>query len=142
MSLPKFSLRAGCERDMALVYQTWMRSDRCSRAGHLNRYVYDAEQRKTIDSILSRGTTMVIIAHDPLDDDAILGWACVEPDIAPPIAHYVYVKRDVRQCGIARALLSRHGLPSVVCHYTHVPLRGFGAAPPRLWVYNQARGYR
>lgn len=142
-ALSAFGLRAGRPRDEALVYASWIASDRFSRAGYANRRVYEDEQRRTIRELLARDGTTLLIAHDPEDDDAIIGWALVEPNVSPPVVHYVYVKKAIRGTGVARALLVRYGLPSVPCHFTHQPvIHQKEKRLPKGWVYNQARAYR
>lgn len=75
-------------------------------------------QKATIQEIQRHARTLVAVS--PLNDDAIMGWACGEPDTL----HYVYVGKGSRKGGICRALIEALGL-GPVARATHHTERGF-----------------
>lgn len=92
-----FSLRLGRPSDLAFVVDSWV------KRGHArNERLSDATAR--VRAVLADATTELRIACLPDDEDAILGWSVV----SPPALHYVYVRKELRGNGIARALL--HGI--------------------------------
>lgn len=96
-ALIPFSLRVGRPADLAYVVDSWVKRGR-DRGERLS----DATAR--VRAILADEGTELRIACLPDDPDAILGWAAV----APPSLHYVYVRKELRGQGLARALL--HGI--------------------------------
>lgn len=127
---------------MALVFSSWLGSDRFSRIGQACQRVYQAEQERTIQEILARPGVKLNVACAPDDDDAILGWSVTAPGHSPyPLVYYVYTKRDVRSMGIAHALLGPLLLLRV--EYTHQPLyHPKDVRPPHGWTFNPYRNFR
>lgn len=74
------------------------------------------------------------VAVSETDDDAILGWALMEPTAAGYCLHYVFVRggaASARGCGIAKALVAAAGYD--VAFYSH---RSNGVTSvPRGWTY-------
>ncbi len=95
------------------------------------RKLFDNHQ----DRILARSKTFV--ACDDDDTNTILGYVITErQDGAPPILHYVQVKRDLMRKGIASALLEHAGISkNSACVYTFTsPIQG-KVKTPEHWVY-------
>lgn len=103
MTLP---VRPAREGDMAFVAMSW-------RASFEPRFTFDrdhyrAEMDRTIGKLCARG--QVIVAHDPEDDDHLVGFAVVSVDGRE--LHYVYVKQQFRGQGIARDMLKGFAIDS------------------------------
>jgi GNAT superfamily N-acetyltransferase len=132
-----FTMREGRPGDHALVFSSWLGSDRFSRAGQACSRVYQDEQERLVRDILARPGVILRVAVLPDDDDAILGWSVTAP--AASVVHYVYVKKGVRRGGIASALLG--DMLGRRCEYTHQPvIHPFRA--PSVWVFNPYRNFR
>ena len=95
-----FTLRLGRPSDLAFVVDSWVK-----RGHHRNERLSDATAR--VRALLASEGTELRIACLPDDEDAIVGWAVVVTK--PPTLHYVYVRKELRGNGIARALLN--GIP-------------------------------
>tara|TARA_R110000868_G_scaffold148576_1_gene370549 strand:+ start:412 stop:708 length:297 start_codon:yes stop_codon:yes gene_type:complete len=59
-----------------------------------------------LSNLLSKPTTLVIIACDPNDDKTIYGYIVAELDQAAMILHWVYTKHSFRNFGMAKAMLA------------------------------------
>jgi hypothetical protein len=144
-----FTVREGRAGDHALVFSSWLGSDRFSRAGQACSRVYQQEHERVVRGILARAGVLLRVAALPDDDDGILGWAVIAP--AERTVFYVYVKRGVREKRIASTLLG--DMLGGACHYTHQPVvqgrkvkRGDREVfeplcPPRNWVFDPYRNY-
>lgn len=114
MTLP---IRPARESDHAFVVDAWKRSYEGAAAvkhcdpGHYRTELGRAIQRVIRGSLSNMcGTPVVRVAYDPKDDDHLVGFACFSQSQADSAElHYIYVKRDFRGQGIARALLE--GVP-------------------------------
>lgn len=85
-----------------LVYDSWLRYWASSNS--LPRVAVDTGGRKAIERILSRPTTEVRTAVDSEDANKIYGLAVVDPSVK--VLSWVYVKKEFREYGVARALLA------------------------------------
>lgn len=92
-----FGLRVGRPSDLPFVVDSWVK-----RGHERGERLRDATAR--VREILAAAESALRIAHVPDDDDAILGWAVVTGE--PPVLRFVYVRRDARKQGIAKALLT------------------------------------
>ena len=122
VSTEPFRIRAGSLEDRAYVLKSWFEGARattnwCLGDGH----VFFAEHGRVLEAILERA--VVRVAHVPSESAAILGFAVLEPDAAPPVLHWVHVRGQCRGQGIARALLSGI-LSRPEVHCSHWPLHG------------------
>ena len=87
--------------DLAYVTDSWAKND------HEYRKVRTSVAVSAIRERLAGDRVEIRVATLPDDEDAILGWAVVTPpNDRSAIVHYVYVRRDARLQGVARALLS------------------------------------
>jgi GNAT superfamily N-acetyltransferase len=86
------------------------------------------EMETAVARLVRKGTCR--IAYNPADDDHLIGFAAFGdyPGHHGKELHFIYVKRDFRGKGIARALLS--GI--VVGAYTFVTPT---VRPPKAWSY-------
>lgn len=88
------------EEDKAFIADSWKKSFRWSPCSKwISNGAYYGEMNKRVDDLLSRGRTLV--ACNPVSDDHIVGWVCVEGDVV----HYLYVKTPMRGNGYAKELL-------------------------------------
>lgn len=147
LSTPKpeglYVLRSGLPSDHPFVVDSWVKSyqsycltrdcEHCGGAGRIYRgQRFLRGHKRLIREILARPATALLVACHPEDSDVILGWAVTEAGVV----HYVFVKRDVRRVGIAKALLAPFLDASQVI-YTH---RG-NIDPPSNFVYDHHRAY-
>jgi ribosomal protein S18 acetylase RimI-like enzyme len=136
VATPAFVLRAGKPEDRAYVARSWTQADMWRPESRLlGRAVHARGHSRLVDHILSKPDTRVLVAADPGDTDAILGWSCT----GPGVVYYVSVRRELRRVGIGRALLSLlpPGAPVV---YTHRPTI-HGLRPPKDWTYDPYRNW-
>lgn len=68
---------------------------------------------RVLDRILAQPDTTTMVACRPEHDDTIFGYAVYQPTIL----HYVFVKEDFRNNGIAKSLLAQ--VRPVLSSYTH-----------------------
>lgn len=124
-----FRVREGRETDLGLVYDSWAQSfyDAPAVRG-APRGLYFAGMRPRIRRLLERGR--LLVACDIADEDTLLGWACCE-DTAPGVLHYVFVRKDVRGGGVARALIEAAGDIGAYSHKS----RGVSRVPDG-WIYD------
>ena len=133
-------LRDSRPGDLALVFSSWLGSDAFSRAGQACARVYKREHERVVRAIIERPGVIIRVACCPDDEDAILGWACIQPG-TEAVCFYVYVKKGVREDGIARDLLGEMVAQHV--EYTHQPVRHFkDKRPPAGWCFNPYRNHR
>lgn len=95
----RYSLRLGRPTDLPFVVDTWVKKGR-----NPGERIGTATAR--VRKILAHYDTTLRVACLPDDDDAILGWACLDCAKSPPSLNYVYVRKDARGQGIARSLLA------------------------------------
>jgi hypothetical protein len=101
-----FDLRPFDADDTAFLYKSWLDSYRYSDWGKQfdNRTYYDGHHA-VIERVLPR--SRVVVACLPDNPTVDLGFAVGEADTL----HFVYVKRNFRQFGVASALLEALDLP-------------------------------
>lgn len=98
-----FGLRVADHGDRAYVLKSWFEGARETRWAKEAWYAFWIEHGSVLEAILDRAVTR--IAHVSGEPTAILGFAVLEPDAAPPVLHWVHVRHRCRGQGIARALL-------------------------------------
>lgn len=89
-----YVIRLGRPSDLPFVVDSWVKK------GRQPDERFSAATAR-VRNILARETTLLKVAVLADDDDAILGWAVLEPGVC----RYVYVRKDARGQGIAKALL-------------------------------------
>lgn len=110
---------------MAFIIDAWKKSyENAEAVRHADREHYRVEMPRAIRRLISQGEAR--IAYDPKDEDTLVGFAVFRG----AELHYVYVKKDFRGQGIARALLE--GVP--VTSYTFLaptarPRKGWRFTP-------------
>ena len=88
-----------------------------------------------VRGIMAEPGVMTHVAVVPDDDEAILGYACIEPG-EPVTCHYVYLRAKFGVVGfdglpILRALTA--SLKGLRVEYTHRPAKG--VTVPKGWTY-------
>ena len=134
-------VRPGVQLDRAYLVSTWLRSDlRTPRARECIR-VYSREQSRVVNGLLERETVTARVAVLPDDEDAIVGFAVLEPahDGLPACIHYVYVRDGLRRQGVARKLLAELGLVAGQAVEYSSRIAGEGWPLPPTWNFNPYR---
>jgi GNAT superfamily N-acetyltransferase len=110
--------------DEPLIFATWLNSYAQSAAGRMvDRPLYFYEQKRVIERLLMT-SDVILAANGDLPDQAY-GWIVGEkptvdaPEIA--IVHFMFVKSEYREMGIARALLARIIGGAQQVFFTHLP---------------------
>jgi len=113
---PAVSILPGDERDHAFVYATWLQSYRklSDFAKPIAREVYFPAQHDRIERLLRIGRLHVAVPEGSSGMHTILGY-CVTDGA---LLHWVYVKGNWRQMGIAGKLLEGRGLQQFT-HWTY-----------------------
>jgi len=92
--------------DHAFIIDAWKRSFEGAAAVRLcDRDHYRVEMQHVIKKLLGKPDVFTLVAYDPEDEDHLVGFACWTRDDMGAELHYVYVKKDFRGRGIARALI-------------------------------------
>ena len=115
----------------AFVTDSWVSCDRDAPDGWRSRGLSISAAKGIVRGILGASTVELRIACVPDDDEAILGWACLEPSVV----HYIYLRAKFGVAGtdgaaMLRRLLERMRGPG---EYTHQP--GGKMRIPRGWTY-------
>lgn len=109
--------------DVAFVLDSWRRSfEGAPAVKGAERIHYRQEMTRAIRRILDRAT--VRVRCDANDEDTIVGFAA----FTGLELHYVYVKKEFRKMGVAKAMLE--GLP--IEAYTFLTP---SARPPSRWAF-------
>jgi len=102
MSKIPFKIRDPKGDDLALILNSWLRSDRDNgRNRFMSQETYFDGFRGECVSKLESG--FVTVACNPADEDQIYGWAAATEG---GTVHYVYVKQAFRGYGVGKALLA------------------------------------
>ena len=133
VSTEPFRIRAGSLEDRAYVLRSWFEGARATNWCLGDGRVFFAEHGRVLEAILERA--QVVVAHVPSEPTAILGFAVLEPDAAPPVLHWVHVRHRCRGQVIARSLLSGI-LSRPEVHCSHWPAHG---RAPSNFRYNPYR---
>lgn len=102
-SVPFYFRRANVD-DVPFITSSWLRSYRNSDEvkGTPNGQYYHY-QHKLIEALIPR--SIVIVVANREDSTHILGWAVAELTDQALLLHYVYIKNDFREQGIASQLI-------------------------------------
>ena len=129
-----FYIRNLLPADEPFIVDSWVEANRETARAQDAGSVYYAEQKALVRDLISRPTVTTRVAHVPDDVDAILGW-CVFDFGPKTVVHYVYVKRNARKLGVARALLEQ--LIPLDCYYSHRPVyASMFNSIPKNWTFN------
>lgn len=102
--------------DESFLYSTWLKSYRNSVRG-CPTPIYNMGQRARINKIMASPDTNVLVACDPDTYELVFGYMVCGAGNA---LHYLYVKMQYRQQGIANALLTSLDA-SLPIQYSHKP---------------------
>jgi hypothetical protein len=90
-----YILRKRKAADMDFMFGTWLDSWRVSRwSGVVPNHLYYEVHRQLIEDLLARGA-FVVLAHQPGNEDALLGFACSELKEGRCVLHYAYIRQGV-----------------------------------------------
>ena len=102
--------------DEAFVLSTWIKSYRDAGAVRsVPTPIYNIGQRYRIMNILQDIETYILVACDRETTEVIYGYVVCK---APNVVHYLYTKGNVRQQGVAKALLQHLNWEDPI-FYTH-----------------------
>ena len=114
-------LRFVTPEDTAFIIQSWVKSywqGFVSFCHEISPPIYNKNQRRVIENILTDCKKTSLVAHVPEEPDVIIGWAVIEKRLGERLVHYVYVKEAFRKFGIAERLVGREPFT-----YTHLTRR-------------------
>lgn len=105
--------------DMEFVKSSWLKNykNSSSFAKRITHDVFFKWHGAIVDSILARPQTEILIATLPDEEGVILGFFVVEKQGLSRVAHYLFVRREWRKLGLARALIEASGDSAFV--FTH-----------------------
>lgn len=114
------NIRPANPSDISFIYSTWLKSFKYDSilGKSLRSSVFFTNYREVIDYILEDDDTEVNILYTPENENVILGYIVYTQKNY--FLHYVYVKEDFRQFGVARQLLKSCLFDSEVIEYTHL----------------------
>ncbi len=118
--------------DESFILNSWMKSyiyNRVRSWRHVSIERAEAGHRPVVERLMRDAP--IRCAVDPESPATIWGWACTEG----PCLHFVYVKKKFRNKGIATALLSDAGEPTLYSHITAKSTRGY------LWFRRREMQY-
>lgn len=121
-----FILRPGTREDWPYVRDTWVMSQKESRASHDAGPAFCRLQKTLVSFLLGRAQLTVCCSETA--PETILGWAVTERGVV----HYVYVTLEMRRLGIAKALLRPYLDEDAT--FTHRP-QVKGVPVPGRWSY-------
>lgn len=96
-------IRKAVTSDYTFIMDSWMRSYRKSPDSNLPDCLFFPTYRTIAAKLLQCSTCEVIVAPD--NQDAILGYIVYDKGIV----HWIYIKRDFRENGLAKLLIERVG---------------------------------
>lgn len=122
------------EQYRAMVFKKFLFSLRYSNRFFrlIDKDSYFKHYEQYIKMLMTRPQAQVKLAVLDDDYDVVLGWALIEPDVL----HYVYVNRENREIGIAKALLQNQF--SEVTHLTNMGLKLWSTKLPHV-IFNPFR---
>ncbi len=101
---PWTAIRPARESDYGFIIDSWVTSfERYSTLHRKNAALYALVMPHVIRALVRDG--VALIAHDPADDDTIVGFACATGGTL----HYTFIKSAFRDHDIARSLIDRIG---------------------------------
>jgi GNAT superfamily N-acetyltransferase len=123
-----FRIRPGLTSDEPYIFTTWLKSLRYTNSWFklIDQQSYFKTYHQVIERILERPTITVNVACLADDDDVILGYSVLEPQIL----HWVFVKEPWRRIGIASDLI-----PKDIHTVTHLTKMGIQLKPDNV-IFN------
>lgn len=124
MKISNLVIRSYDEKDLPLIYKSWLVSFRDSNhlESVIDKQIYFGNHKRIIAKILDKSTCL--IAANPEDDNHILGYIVFDKHNGLKILHYIYVKAPYRRLGIANFLrkfaFTNESHPIVTSHYTRM----------------------
>lgn len=111
------NVKVSKDKKLPFVYATWLKSFHHSSpiAKRIRSQIFYSYHQETLTEILERDATKIYlaVAHD--DDNVILGYLVTENDNI----HFVYVKRDFRNFGVAKILAEAFGKDLNTVQFSH-----------------------
>lgn len=100
-----WKIRHARGEDLNFIYSTWLKSYRCdSPTGRsVRKSVFFREYYGVLDSIFQSRSTQTLVACLPNNEIVLLGFLVFQPDIL----HYIVVKSDWQQRGVAKSLCEK-----------------------------------
>lgn len=101
-SFPKWQIRRAQGSDLNFIYATWLNSfrDDSSVGKSVRKSIFYFEYEKVLDELLARPHAIALVAVKPDEPNVIFGYLVFEDRTL----HYVFVKEDFRNFGIAKNL--------------------------------------
>jgi len=98
-------VRAANKNDVPFILDSWMKSWRKSKfSGCIGNDKYYDVTRANIENLVRRGSKFKVVCLDT-DENAILGWACIENlKDGNTAVHYIYVKDPYLKMGVPNKL--------------------------------------
>lgn len=109
--------------DESFVYNAWLKSYKDSPCGKtmINDVFYD-NHKLIVSSLIKDPLVDIVLAVNPEDRDQIYGFCCLEKTPKVSTLHYVYVKYNFRQFGIARDMVDHiEEFSARIRFTTHLP---------------------
>lgn len=112
--------RTATADDKDFVFSTWLKSYKYSSyfAQRIKKYYFFKYHQKVLDAIWERETSHCLIACLKEDESVILGYIVVER-FEKPILHFIYVKSNFRNFGIAKSLIDESEIDLSLAFFTH-----------------------
>jgi hypothetical protein len=121
-----YSFRPYTLDDIPFIHSSWGNSYYLGLNGHtlIKEYEFHSYHRPIRDKILNRPNIAIIVCSTIKDPDLIIAYIILEKPEASPnvmIIHYLYVKHDFKNQGIAKDLFnsSIHSRPILFTHRTN-----------------------
>lgn len=107
ISPSQYDIRDAKGTDLAFIYSTWLKSYRSDSAiaARCRTSVFYSAYNPILDRILAATDTLTVVACLPDNPNVILGYLVSQGDLI----HYVFIKEDWRQQGIAKTLWEHVG---------------------------------
>lgn len=114
MSDNPFIVRQATPDDVSFVFSSWLKSfrDAATVRGVPSSLYYPA-QHAVIETLLQRPCCTALVACDPKDQSQIYGYVVAEYVTDGLIIHFTYTKFNMRNLGIAKALVSTLVVPAI-----------------------------
>lgn len=125
------ALRPMVDSDKNFVLATMLRGLYYGNSwfSEIEKSVFMGNYHRTLERLLAKDTTQVLIACLKDDTDIILGYSVLTP--TTNVAHYVHVKPSWRGIGIARSLV-----PDTTKYSTHTTSLGLSILKKKSIAFN------
>jgi hypothetical protein len=109
-----FIVRQATPDDVSFVFSSWLKSfrDAATVKGVPSGLYYPA-QHAVIEGILQRQCCTALVACDPQDPSQIYGYVVAEYVGEGLVIHFTYTKFNMRNLGIAKALVTTLVVPTI-----------------------------